>query len=42
MLVILILYFFVENLENYDLEKIGPEIENHKLFPEKIMLQLQI
>ncbi len=27
--------FFVENLEKYNIEKIGPEIENHKLFPEK-------
>ncbi len=27
--------FFVENIENYKLEKIGPEIENHELFPEK-------
>ena len=27
--------FFVENVEDYNLEKIGPEIENHKLFPEK-------
>ena len=27
--------FFVENLEDYKIEKIGPEIENNKLFPEK-------
>ena len=27
--------FFVNNIENFDLKKIGPEIENHKLFPEK-------
>jgi len=27
--------FFVENLENYKIEKIGPEIETHELFPEK-------
>ena len=27
--------FFIDNIENYDLKKIGPEIENHKLFPEK-------
>ena len=27
--------FFIGNIENYDLKKIGPEIENHKLFPEK-------
>ncbi len=28
--------FFVNNCLNYDLKKIGPLIENHKLFPEKI------
>ena len=27
--------FFVENLDKFDLKKIGPEIENHKLFPKK-------
>ncbi len=27
--------FFVDNVENFNLEKIGPEIENHELFPEK-------
>ena len=27
--------FFVQNLGNYDLENLGPEIENHELFPEK-------
>ena len=27
--------FFVKNLEDYRIEKIGPEIENNKLFPEK-------
>ena len=27
--------FFVDNIENYDLKKIGPEIENHKFFPER-------
>ncbi len=27
--------FFVENLEDYKIEKIGPEIENNKLFPPK-------
>ena len=27
--------FFVNNLEDFNLEKIGPEIENDKLFPEK-------
>jgi diaminopimelate epimerase len=27
--------FFVNNIEDYDLKKTGPEIENHKFFPEK-------
>jgi diaminopimelate epimerase len=27
--------FFVDNIEEYDLKKIGPEIENHNYFPEK-------
>ena len=27
--------FFVDNIEDYDLKKIGPEIENHNYFPEK-------
>ncbi len=27
--------FFVEDNEQFEIEKIGPEIENHKLFPEK-------
>ena len=27
--------FFVNNCDNFDLNKIGPEIENNKLFPEK-------
>ena len=27
--------FFVDNVENFNLEKIGPEIENHELFPKK-------
>ena len=27
--------FFVDNIEDYDLEKTGPEIENHNFFPEK-------
>ena len=27
--------FFVENIENFNIKKIGPEIENSKLFPEK-------
>ena len=32
--------FFVNNIENFDLKKIGPEIENHKLFPEKCNVTL--
>ena len=32
--------FFVNSIENYNLEKIGPEIENHKLFPEKCNVTL--
>ena len=32
--------FFVDNIENYNLEKIGPEIENHKFFPEKCNVTL--
>ena len=27
--------FFVEDTDQFEIEKIGPEIENHKLFPEK-------
>jgi len=27
--------FFINNIEDFNLEKIGPEIENDKLFPEK-------
>ena len=27
--------FFVDKIENFNIEKIGPEIENHKIFPEK-------
>ena len=27
--------FFVDNNENFEIKKIGPEIENHSLFPEK-------
>jgi len=27
--------FFVENLNHYDLKKIGPSIENHNIFPER-------
>ena len=32
--------FFVEDIENFDLKKIGPEIENNKLFPEKCNVTL--
>ena len=27
--------FFVNKIEDFNIEKIGPEIENHKIFPEK-------
>ena len=27
--------FFVDEIENFDIKKIGPQIENHKIFPEK-------
>ena len=27
--------FFVDNIDNFDLEKIGPMVENNNLFPEK-------
>ena len=27
--------FFVDNIDDFDVAKIGPEIENHKMFPEK-------
>ena len=32
--------FFVNDIENFDLKKIGPEIENHRLFPEKCNVTL--
>ena len=32
--------FFVQNLDNYDLKNLGPEIENHELFPEKCNVTL--
>ena len=32
--------FFVDNIEEFNLEKIGPEIENNKLFPEKCNVTL--
>ena len=27
--------FFVDEIENFDIAKIGPKIENHEMFPEK-------
>ena len=33
--------FFSENLNDFDLTKIGPEIENHFFFPKNVMLLLQ-
>ena len=32
--------FFVDSIEDYDLKKIGPEIENHDYFPEKCNVTL--
>ena len=32
--------FFVDNIEEYDLKKIGPKIENHNYFPEKCNVTL--
>jgi diaminopimelate epimerase len=32
--------FFVENIEDFNLKKIGPEIENHKFFPKKCNVTL--
>ena len=32
--------FFVDNNENFEIKKIGPEIENHSLFPEKCNVTL--
>jgi diaminopimelate epimerase len=32
--------FFINDIENFDLKKIGPEIENHELFPEKCNVTL--
>ena len=32
--------FFVDDIDNFDLEKVGPEIENHELFPEKCNVTL--
>ena len=32
--------FFVEDIDKFNIEKIGPEIENHELFPEKCNVTL--
>ena len=32
--------FFVKKVKNFDLDSIGPKIENHKLFPEKCNVTL--
>jgi len=32
--------FFINDIENFDLKKIGPEIENHNFFPEKCNVTL--
>ena len=32
--------FFVKNIENFDIKKIGPEIENHEIFPERTNVTL--
>ena len=32
--------FFVKNINNFDINKIGPQIENNKLFPEKCNVTL--
>jgi len=32
--------FFVNDIESFDLKKIGPEIENHEFFPEKCNITL--
>ena len=32
--------FFVNDIENFDLKKIGPKIENHELFPERCNVTL--
>ena len=29
------LFFFVDEVEKFDISKIGPQIENNKMFPEK-------
>ena len=40
MLEIHIQFFFIDNIADFNLEKIGPEIENDKLFPEKCNVTL--
>ena len=35
MLAIHILFFFVDNIDSFDLKKIGPMLENDELFPER-------
>ncbi len=32
--------FFIKNIDNFNIKKIGPEIENNKLFPEKANVTL--
>ena len=32
--------FFVKNIEDFNIESVGPEIENHELFPEKCNLTI--
>jgi diaminopimelate epimerase len=32
--------FFGENINSFNLNKIGPQIENHELFPEKINVEI--
>jgi len=32
--------FFVEDIDNFNIEKIGPQIENHELFPKKCNVTL--
>ena len=34
------MFFFINNIEDFNLEKIGPEIENDKLFPKKCNVTL--
>ena len=34
--------FFVERVEDFNIEKIGPEIENHEIFPEKCLSLIHI